>query len=69
VTGELGWTDFVHARLQETDGELWVKPARLKSRLRSMAEKEALIIIPEDRAEVSAGETVNVQLLRPNLRP
>jgi molybdopterin biosynthesis enzyme len=32
-----------------------------------MAEKEALIIIPEDRDNVPAGETVHVQLLRPNL--
>lgn len=67
VTGERGWTEFIHARLQRTDGELCVSPARLKSRLRSMAEKDALIIIPEDRTEISAGETINVQLLRPNL--
>jgi molybdopterin biosynthesis enzyme len=32
-----------------------------------MAEKDALIIIPEDRKEMAAGETVHVQLLRPNL--
>ena len=67
VTGERGWTEFVHARLQRTEGTLWASPARMKSRLRSMAEKDALIIIPEDRDEIPAGETVNVQLLRPNL--
>jgi molybdopterin biosynthesis enzyme len=32
-----------------------------------MAEKDALIIIPEDRDEIPAGETIDVQLLRPNL--
>jgi molybdopterin molybdotransferase len=63
VTGEQGWTDFIHARLQHRDGELWVSPARLKSRLKSMAEKEALIIIPEDRDEIPAGETACIQLL------
>ncbi len=63
VTGERGWTEFIHARLQSTDGGLWVSPARLKSRLRSMAEKEALIIIPEDRDEISAGEVIEVQSL------
>jgi molybdopterin molybdotransferase len=67
VAGERGWTEFIHARLQRRNGVLWAAPARLKSRLRSMAEKEALIIIPEDRAEVPAGETVEVQLLQPNL--
>jgi molybdopterin molybdotransferase len=67
VTGEREWTEFIHARLQRADGELWVSPARLKSRLRSMAEKDALIVIPEDRAEIRAGETVDVQLLRPHL--
>lgn len=66
VTGERGWTEFVHARLHRKGGELWVTPARLNSRLRSMAEKDALIIIPEDRDEVPAGETVEVQLLRPH---
>jgi molybdopterin molybdotransferase len=66
VTGEQGWTEFIHARLRRTDGELWVSPARLESRLRSMAEKEALIIVPEDRDEIPAGETVEVQLLRPH---
>jgi molybdopterin biosynthesis enzyme len=32
-----------------------------------MAEKEALIIIPEDRDEIPAGETIAVQLLRAHL--
>jgi molybdopterin biosynthesis enzyme len=30
-----------------------------------MAEKEALIIIPEDRDEIPAGETIEVQALKP----
>jgi molybdopterin molybdotransferase len=67
VTGERGWTEFIHARRETRDGELWVSPARLKSRLKSMAQKEALIIIPEDRDEISAGETIHIQLLRPPL--
>ncbi|MGE5256985.1 MAG: gephyrin-like molybdotransferase Glp [Hyphomicrobiales bacterium] len=64
VTGEREWTEFIHARLQRADGELWVSPARLKSRLRSMAEKDALIVIPEDRDEIPAGEVIEVQLLQ-----
>jgi molybdopterin molybdotransferase len=65
VTGERGWTEFIHARLEARDGALWVSPARLKSRLKSMAEKEALVIIPEEREEIPAGETTHVQLLGP----
>lgn len=65
VTGEKGWTEFVHARLEtHTDG-LHAHPARLKSRLVSMAAKQALIVIPEDRAEIAAGETIEIQVLDP----
>jgi molybdopterin molybdotransferase len=63
VKGINGWTDFVHARLEYRQNQLWVYPARLKSSLQSMAKKEALIIIPEDREKIVAGETVDVQLL------
>jgi molybdopterin biosynthesis enzyme len=63
VKGKNGWTDFVHARLEYRQNQLWVYPARLKSSLQSMAKKEALIIIPEDREKIVAGETVDVQLL------
>jgi molybdopterin molybdotransferase len=64
VTGERGWTEFIHARLEKTPTGLLAVPSRLKSRLRSMAEKEALIIIPEDRDEIPAGEATEVQVLK-----
>jgi molybdopterin molybdotransferase len=65
VAGERGWTEFVHARLEPGPEGLGVRPARLASRLRSMAAKEALIVIPEGRAEIEAGETVDIQRLEP----
>jgi len=65
VTGSKGWTDFIHARLEKRADGLLVHPARLKSALQSMAQKEALIIIPEDREAIPAGEIINVQLLSP----
>jgi molybdopterin molybdotransferase len=65
VTGETGWTEFVHARLEKHPAGLRVRPARLKSRLKSMAEKQALIVIPEERGEIPAGELIAVQLLDP----
>lgn len=63
VKGKKTWTDFVHALLESRENQLWVHPARLKSGLQSMARKEALIIIPEDRDELAAGETIAIQLL------
>jgi len=63
VCGRKEWTDFIHARLENRQNQLWVHPARLKSTLQSMARKDALIIIPEDREEIPAGETIDIQLL------
>ena len=63
VTGKKGWTDIIHARLENRQDQLLVYPAKLKSALHSMARKEALIIIPEDRDEIEAGEIIDIQLL------
>jgi molybdopterin molybdotransferase len=63
VFGRKNWTDFIHARLEKRKNRLWVQPARIRSALRSMAEKEALIIIPEDRQKIDFGETIDIQLL------
>jgi molybdopterin molybdotransferase len=65
VSGESGWTEFVHARLGKSPAGLMTVPIRLKSRLKSMAEKEALIVIPEDRDEIPVGEMSDVQVLKP----
>ena len=63
VHGKKGWTDIIHAHLESTADQLHVYPAKLKSALRSMARKEALIIVPEDRDEIAAGEIIDIQLL------
>ena len=63
VYGKKDWTDFVHARLELRNKELIVHPARLQSGLRSMARKEALIIIPEDREKITEGEPIEIQLM------
>jgi len=65
VAGHKDWTQFIHARLEKGKNQLIVKPAKLKSRLISMARKEALIIIPEGWEELKAGETIEIQLLNP----
>jgi len=63
VYGKKQWTDFIHARLEKRHGHLFVQPARLNSALQSMAQKQALIIIPEDRDDIPAGEVLDIQLL------
>ncbi|MBW2469900.1 MAG: molybdopterin molybdotransferase MoeA [Deltaproteobacteria bacterium] len=67
VRGHKDWTQFVHARLETDKHRLIVKPAKLKSRLVSMARKDALIIIPEGREALTAGDSIDIQLLKPNL--
>jgi molybdopterin molybdotransferase len=65
VAGHKDWTQFIHARLEKGKNQLMVQPAKLKSRLISMARKEALIIIPEGWEKWNAGETIEIQLLNP----
>lgn len=59
------WTQFVHALLSRNGEELQVTPHRPASRLRSMAEVEALIKVPEGVDGIEAGSVVPVQVLRP----
>jgi molybdopterin molybdotransferase len=63
VQGKKQWTDFVHARLENNEGRRLVHPARLKSKLKSMACKDALIIVPEAFELLEAGAMVDIQLL------
>jgi molybdopterin molybdotransferase len=63
VRGHNRWTNFVHARLERKGDRLIVHPAKLESRLQSMARKEAIIIVPEEREKLQAGEIVSVQIL------
>ncbi|MGD2096456.1 MAG: molybdopterin molybdotransferase MoeA [Desulfobacterales bacterium] len=65
VRGHKDWTQFIHARLQADKHQLIVTPAKLKSRLVSMARKDALIIIPEGWEEWVAGEMIQIQLMTP----
>ncbi|MGD9055848.1 MAG: molybdopterin molybdotransferase MoeA [Desulfobacterales bacterium] len=66
VRGHKDWTQFIHARLKADKHQLIVTPAKLKSRLVSMARKDALIIIPEGWEEWIAGEIIDIQLLNPD---
>lgn len=64
VKGNIDWTQYIHARLSNHDGKPVVNPLRLKSRLLSMAQKNALIILPEGCDKLAAGEEIEVQVIR-----
>ncbi|HJO61195.1 MAG TPA: hypothetical protein QF571_00005 [Desulfobacterales bacterium] len=64
MRGQSDWTQFIHAALTTEEGQLVVRPAKLRSRLQSMARKNALIVISEGVEELSAGAQIQVQDLR-----
>lgn len=63
VEGLADWTQFFQARLEEHRGTTLARPLRGKSRLRAQAEAEAIIILPQGRTRIEAGESAIVQLL------
>lgn len=63
VRGDEDWTQFVHARIEQSRDALLVHPAKGESRLQSMARKDALIVIPEGCEELSRGELIYIQHL------
>ena len=63
VRGDRDWTQFIHARVWADGRELIVRPMRQKSRLQSMARKNALIVIPEGTGELKEKDMIEIQLL------
>jgi molybdopterin molybdotransferase len=63
VSGDKDWTQFIHARLEKRENQLYVFPFKLRSRLQSMARKDAIITIPEGRKAFKVGEIIDVQIM------
>ena len=57
-----GWTQFFYARLVE-NGQLSVEPLKIKSRLQTQANANALIQIPEGSEQLKEKEQIQVQVL------
>ena len=58
-----GREDFVQARLERREGELWADPVFGKSNLiYTMVRAAGLIQVPLDRAGLYAGDLVDVEL-------
>jgi molybdopterin molybdotransferase len=63
VSGQVNWTQFLPARFSFSSDSLQVTPIKGKSRLRSMADQQALICIPEGVCRISSGSVIRVQVL------
>ncbi len=65
IRGDKEWTQFFDVRFTIGENGATVQPIRQGSRLRAMAQKEALMVLHEGREEVAEGEETNIQLLNP----
>lgn len=63
VAGQADWTQFIEGRVVSTARGMRFQPRKLASRLQSMADAEALVMIPEGAALISRGTLVPIQVL------
>jgi molybdopterin molybdotransferase len=63
VTGQSDWTQFLFGRLQPFDSTPEFLPEKHASRLRSMAQADAILTIAEGIARIAQGTCLRVQLL------
>ena len=62
VTGQIDWTQFIFGCFKERDGNTYFHSLKKVSRLRSMAEAEGIISIPEGVDYIPAGAEVPAQV-------
>jgi molybdopterin molybdotransferase len=63
IQGDKDWAQFFEARFVIGEDGAVVKPIIQESRLQAMAQKEALMVIPEGCEKVAIGEETSIQLL------
>ncbi len=62
VSGQEDWTQFLEGRFEFAGEGVFFRPAKLLSRLQSMAATEGILTIPEGTTEIRRGSMVPVQL-------
>jgi len=62
VKGQGDWTQFIGVKLHHDGDRVLVTPVKEASRLRSMASRDGLIVIPEGEEIFRAGSVVEVQV-------
>jgi molybdopterin biosynthesis enzyme len=63
VGGDITWTQFFQAKLEENEGRWLAHPLKMKSRLQSQSGADALIRVPEGVERLNEGDEINVQVL------
>jgi molybdopterin molybdotransferase len=63
VNGRIDWTQFISGKFEIRDGKPHFNPLKYKSRLKSMAEAEGILTIPEGTDHIPIGTEVLVSLL------
>ncbi len=63
VNGPSDWTQFIFGKFGIRDDSLYFQPLKYKSRLKSMAEAEGILSIPEGTDQIPIGTEVLVSLL------
>jgi molybdopterin molybdotransferase len=66
VTGQSDWTQAIFGNLTMNKKEILFHPhLRPASRLKSMSDAQAIMLIPEGITQIDAGETIQVHVLAP----
>lgn len=63
IQGDKEWTQFFDAHFTVGEDGAMIQPIRQRSRLRAMAQREALIVLSEGCEMVASGEETSIQLL------
>jgi molybdopterin molybdotransferase len=63
VTGQKDWTQFIFGRFENRHDACYFRPIRYDSRLKSMADAEGIISIPEGIDQIAAGTKIRVSLV------
>jgi molybdopterin molybdotransferase len=63
VTGQSDWTQFIFGKFENRHDTSYFRPIRYDSRLKSMAEAEGIISIPEGTTQITAGSEIRVSLV------
>lgn len=65
IRGDKDWTQFFDVCFVTGEDGAMAQPVRQRSRLQALAQKEALMVLPEGCEKVTEGEETSIQLLNP----
>jgi len=63
VRGQRDWTQFIQGTLEKNSDPVAFFPLRMPSRLRMLAQSQAIVSLPEGEERIDKGTVVTIQLL------